>query len=193
MNQDRQCRQCGETKPLDDYCYGTKEGKRWRRVCRSCRLEQHRKWRKANADYVREKGREYMRRWRDSFSGEEREARDKTLAEKSRKWRAALKDEVYANYGGYICACCGETEPLFLSVDHINNDGYQHRKQGVHGSGVRLYQWLKRNKWPQGFQILCMNCQHGKARNHGVCPHKQGATTIPKGSRAKRPEAPPAQ
>jgi hypothetical protein len=25
---------------------------------------------------------------------------------------------------GNKCACCGETNPVFLSLDHINNDGY---------------------------------------------------------------------
>src|SRR5688572_22754686 len=39
-----------------------------------------------------------------------------------------LKDQVYAAYGGYKCSCCGETEPSFLTLDHINNDGNQYRR-----------------------------------------------------------------
>jgi hypothetical protein len=30
---------------------------------------------------------------------------------------------------------------------------------------------LRRNNYPEGFQILCMNCQFGKRMNNGVCPH----------------------
>jgi hypothetical protein len=99
----------------------------------------------------------------------------------STKWNNNLKEKVYAAYGGYICACCGETIKQFLTIDHINNDGCDHRRllNGLHkpnrngrGSGKDLYLWLKRNNFPPGFQILCMNCNMGKARNNGVCPHK---------------------
>ncbi len=92
-----------------------------------------------------------------------------------RNWRHKdydyLKDQAYKNYGGYKCACCGETELIFLSIDHINNDGAEHRK-AIGNSTYKLYKWLKENDYPKGFQILCMNCNWGKKRNKGVCPHK---------------------
>ena len=81
----------------------------------------------------------------------------------------AVKDKVFAAYGGYICSCCGENELAFLSIDHINNDGCKHRKEV--GSGSKFYWWLARNNFPSGFQVLCMNCQFGK-KKYGVCPHK---------------------
>lgn len=81
----------------------------------------------------------------------------------------ALKDDVYAKYGGYVCACCGETEEVFLTIDHVNNDGCIHRKQV--GMTDKLYRWLKKNNYPLGFQILCRNCQEGKFR-YGTCPHQ---------------------
>ena len=28
---------------------------------------------------------------------------------------------------GRACSCCGETEPAFLTIDHVNNDGAEHR------------------------------------------------------------------
>jgi len=105
--------------------------------------------------------------------------------------RAEIRDLVYKSYGGYRCACCGETEPKFLSIDHINNDGAKHKREFRIRTGEQMYRWLVRNKFPQGFQILCMNCQWGKRNNCGICPHQSGngVTTIPKGSTAKRPEA----
>ena len=31
---------------------------------------------------------------------------------------------------------------------------------------------LKRQGWPKdGYQLLCANCNQGRARNGGVCPH----------------------
>jgi hypothetical protein len=56
----------------------------------------------------------------------------------------------------------------FLSIDHVDGGGYQHRKQ-LKDDG--LYRWLKRNKYPTGFQVLCMNCNVAKG-HFGQCPHE---------------------
>lgn len=88
-----------------------------------------------------------------------------------------VKDEVFHAYGGYKCACpgCNVTEILFLTIDHVNNDGSQHRKQLAGDkwksmTGIWFYRWLKRNNFPPGYQVLCMNCNFGKRMNNGVCP-----------------------
>ena len=42
----------------------------------------------------------------------------------------------------------------------------------LRGNGQRLLVWLKTNGWPrEGYQLLCCNCNQGKTRNGGVCPH----------------------
>jgi len=94
--------------------------------------------------------------------------------DKQRK-RDVTKDAVFNSYGGYVCACCGETEPNFLTIDHMNNDGAAHRKS-INGGGTRLYDWLKARDFPDGYQVLCLNCNMGKYRNGGVCPHQSAAT-----------------
>lgn len=89
-----------------------------------------------------------------------------------------LKNEVFMAYGGYICKCCGETEPLFLCLDHMEGNGNRHRAEiGVSGRGRNIYTWLKKNKFPEGFQVLCHNCNNGKHLNGGVCPHKKRGTS----------------
>lgn len=94
----------------------------------------------------------------------------------------SLRREVINAYGGMKCACCGETEEQFLSIDHINNDGADHRRKltGKTGKVVGItggmYLWIKRNNYPPTFQVLCMNCNFGKARNGGVCPHQSKST-----------------
>jgi hypothetical protein len=75
----------------------------------------------------------------------------------------------YAAYGGAACACCGETEECFLSLDHVNDNGGQHRKEI---GAANLYVWLERHHYPPGFRVLCMNCNMGRQRNGGVCPHE---------------------
>lgn len=89
--------------------------------------------------------------------------------------RAKVRAEVFEAYGGYKCACCGETEPMFLTIDHIANDGNTHRRELVKKigkGGTAFFDWLRRMKFPKGFQVLCRNCNWGKHANHGVCPHR---------------------
>jgi predicted restriction endonuclease len=80
----------------------------------------------------------------------------------------ALRLEVLAHYGGK-CACCGESVPEFLAIDHINGGGCQHRKE-IPGGNVCA--WLKKNNYPEGFQVLCHNCNMAKGF-YGHCPHQK--------------------
>lgn len=89
------------------------------------------------------------------------------------KWQrerhAALREEARVAYGSK-CNCCGEREPIFLDLDHVYNDGAAHRKELGNGTLVMLA--LKAQGWPKDrYQLLCCNCNQGKARNGGVCPH----------------------
>lgn len=101
--------------------------------------------------------------------------RNKILDRQRRKDR---KIRIFDHYGNE-CACCGEKEPYFLSIDHINEDGAKHRAE-IMGSAERgrrigstiFYKWLDKNDFPDGFQVLCHNCNMGKHMNGGICPHK---------------------
>ena len=73
-----------------------------------------------------------------------------------------IRVEVLQAYGGK-CVQCGENRFPCLEMDHINNDGAQHRKEmKINGGSNALTQWLKRNNFPSGFQILCGNCHRMK-------------------------------
>lgn len=69
-----------------------------------------------------------------------------------------------------FCLCCAEKHIEFLSIDHTNGGGVQHRKEI--GKGSRIYIWLIKNNFPSGFQVLCHNCNMAKAF-YKVCPHKE--------------------
>lgn len=75
---------------------------------------------------------------------------------------------VISHYGSQ-CACCGESQDVFLALDHIDGGGNKHRKELKSKS---LWDWIIKNNFPDGFQVLCHNCNAGKYRNGGVCPHK---------------------
>lgn len=70
---------------------------------------------------------------------------------------------------GNKCNCCKEELFELLTIDHVNNDGAEHRKEL---NGESIYSWLHKNNYPQDgrFQVLCHNCNYAKAK-YGGCPH----------------------
>ena len=89
---------------------------------------------------------------------------------RDKKRHAAARDKVFNHYGNQ-CKCCGESNLMFLSIDHVNNDGAAHRREI---GKIGINSWLISNNFPPGFQLLCFNCNMGKQRNGGVCPHNKG-------------------
>lgn len=63
----------------------------------------------------------------------------------------------------------------FLTIDHVNGKGNEHRKLLFKHNvgGVHMYRWLKRNNYPEGYTILCMNCNWAQ-RYGNICPHQLG-------------------
>lgn len=203
----KKCTACSVEKTLESFWYDRVK-KKHVAACKLCASEKKKAYRVQNVEKARAVNRKWQqanpdraaiaqKRWRaknPGLAGERTahwriENRERAL-KAQRFCNRKLKDAAYAAYGGYRCNCCGETEEAFLSVDHVNNDGAEHR---ISVSNRSIYKWLEKNNYPEGFQILCMNCNFGKARNGGICPHKskrsEGSSTIPSGSTAKRPEA----
>ena len=150
----RSCSRCGVEKPLEAYYRDpTKKGGR-HTVCAEC-TKASRKIR-YHADPAESRAR--MRRYYQKH-------RAKWLV-----YGRKLRNDVLAAYGG-ACACCGDTTPEFLGVDHVNNDGEKHRRE-LKGYGRSIYRWLAMNGFPQDgrFQLLCHNCNMAKGL-YGGCPH----------------------
>ena len=101
--------------------------------------------------------------------------------------RKKRDQEAVFNHYGRTCECCGESTLKFLTVDHIEKIGTAKReKEGQ----TNIYRFLVRRGMPSGFRILCFNCNCGRDRNGGVCPHQEGSQAISKESRGERPEVP---
>ena len=103
------------------------------------------------------------KRWK-RLSAEERtrnNQRSKNLAQKRRQ-------VVLSHYGG-TCDCCGESTLEFLSIDHINGKGTAHRRDV--GEGQKFYKWLIASNFPEGFRVLCHNCNMSYGF-YGYCHHQ---------------------
>lgn len=144
------CTKCGFEKTLDKFNKhpNTKDGLDNR--CKECVKEYKRSYYAANPD--------------------------KAEAERlnNKKYREAVKQKVFNHYGER-CACCGETERTFLTLDHINNDGAEHRRslgKDRTTSPDKVWRAVIKENYPNTFQILCYNCNCGKRDNGGVCPHQ---------------------
>jgi len=140
-------------------------------------LELRRAYYQKNKDEINRKRREYDKRpevkkkklQRDAEWRKKNRARANELSRISKiKYERRCKKLVFEHYGN-TCACCGESNLKFLSVDHINGGGCKHRKQ----TKGKICVWLYKNNFPKGFQILCFNCNWGKHINGGICPHKE--------------------
>lgn len=121
-------------------------------------IERTRKYYEAN----RESKLAYGRKWRADNADKMREYRQKS--------KIRLRLETFDAYGGAICRCCGEKEVLFLTIDHVNNNGAEERR--LHGSrgGYAFYAILRKLGYPPGYQVLCFNCNMAKGA-FGICPH----------------------
>lgn len=141
------CTNCQKTKPLSDFYLRSSSGRpySWCKLCYNA---------KGAARYVAK--------------------REEILAGMSdyNKRRRELHKEVVFDHYGQRCACCGVTEPVFLTVDHIGGGGSAHRKIT---KSIGMWGWLIRNDFPPGFQILCWNCNAAK-HFAGVCPHQEVAS-----------------
>ena len=94
--------------------------------------------------------------------------------EQRKQKRLENKIKVIEHYskGTMACICCGVTGIDFLTLDHINNDGADHRRKAKTGAGCDFYAWLlKTNYEDEAIQIMCYNCNCAK-QTRGMCPHK---------------------
>ena len=90
--------------------------------------------------------------------------------------RIAVYRHYHSGDDDFKCACCGETEFSFLSLDHIEEGtGNSERSEFLgnrYRGGHHFYRELRLRNYPPGYQVLCMNCQVGRRDNGGVCPHQ---------------------
>ena len=100
-----------------------------------------------------------------------------------RKWTFDRKIKIltyYSKHDYIACECCGEMRLVRLTLDHEKNNGGIERKKlsGLPSgcSSTKLYKKIIDENFPPGYQVQCMNCNHGRGRNNNpdhICPHKR--------------------
>lgn len=88
----------------------------------------------------------------------------------SNERQSNLRKKVIEHYGAR-CVCCNESNIGFLSIDHKNNDGAEHRRMIKKNCGSGFNGWVIKNNFPDFLQVMCYNCNCGRQLNGGICPH----------------------
>jgi hypothetical protein len=134
------------------------------------RLANAKRYREENREKINESnGRRYHEKYRTdrlvNYDPAKRAAYHLANLEKERKqsfeYNRLVRIEVLSHYGGK-CSFCGDSNLNHLSIDHINNDGAEHRRNGFKSG--KLYRWLRDNNYPDGFQVLCFT--HNFEKGH---------------------------
>lgn len=193
MMEEKRCTGCGEMKPLDEFHRNRNPVARGGRVsrCRQCEsernhlryavnreqvLERNRQRYADNLEQERERGHRYRT---DNLEKERERSRRRyedpiyraQQAEYQRERCADLRTAVFDHYGT-TCSCpgCDVADLQYLTIDHPDGNGRQHREELFGNSahaGYRFYRWLRDNGWPAGYVVLCFRCNPSK----GATPH----------------------
>ena len=189
------CPSCKEVKVVEkDFFHLIKNGKKYyKSYCKKCDGKLSKIYREKNRENYIQYGRDSYKRNPEGHRERARKSYHKHSVERlEQKKQRILATRIAAiecySQGENCCACCGEKIFDFLTLDHINNDGADHRREfggRVSFSGDKFIKHLLDTKQLDRIQVLCMNCNWGKQRNNGICPHKllsESSTTIPEGS-----------
>ena len=139
------------------------------KVCTHCKVE------KKEEEFNWDKRRNSPRSWCKYctvhfYDNKPERKKQKRLKTNERNRQLRLETLYHYSNGLMKCSCCGESQERFLTLDHINNDGAEHRKIVGRGGVIKN---VKREGYPEGLRVLCFNCNCGRAYNQGVCPHEE--------------------
>lgn len=184
----KRCPSCGIEKPLIDFAKDKNRARGVTSRCKVCSRAYGAKYRALNADAQKKKSNDYYARNKDKIAAKRQTEEYKTHRrewERSVKDRPERKERIRVNGRNFHervwseaikffgpCACCGESTPEFLSLDHINGNGAEERKKGK--SGMMILSALRRAGWPEEskneYRLLCFNCNFSIG-HYGFCPH----------------------
>lgn len=158
MSQKR-CLNCGISKPHTDFYVERSRSDGRRPYCKVCCKNRNAK----NYTEHRVERAAYNKKYVTSNR--------QKINEKNTNWRKNVRLAVLRHYsnGSLSCACCGEPNLEFLCIDHVAGGGNRHRKEVGQG-GYAIYIWLRQRQFPEGFRVLCFNCNYAVIDGK-PCPH----------------------
>lgn len=131
-----------------DYNYLYREAKKSANLCRSCGNKKNITTNSCNKCNLKQK-----------------------IKDRERNRQLKIMVIYYYSNGNMKCSCCGESYIEFLTIEHIHGGGKKHQ-QIVNRFGNGYYRWLIENNFPNGIDVMCMNCNWAKGK-FGKCPHKK--------------------
>lgn len=164
----KKCHQCSDKKPATDEYFYRKKGY-LTSPCKICQQKKQKETAKKRPTRAKKDAAGVQAAYR---------TRNKKRLEK-RKKNDRSDDRLLAlwHYGGQPpnCACCGEEQIQFLCIGNNSH---------------RLYKWLRRKKYPPGYEVRCHNCNYA-ITIYGECPHAPGQKApCPSLDRRKKSAAP---
>lgn len=157
----QKCKDCNKNSKVKNRC-----DENGNRQCNNCKKFLNLKYFAKNSATF--DGLQYWCKICNNIRGKElREIHVEKLIKQRKILNRRLKLEILNAYGNK-CICCKEKNIEFLTIDHINGNGSEHRKEV--GAGTAFYHWLKKNNFPSEFRILCFNCNCSMGI-FGYCPH----------------------
>lgn len=117
-------------------------------ICKKCNNDKMQQWRRLHREQANELALKHYRK----------NPKKHHLA--VNKSRVKVRLDMIIAYGGK-CVNCGITDFDVIDLDHINNNGAEHRRKNLYG--YNLYRYLKKLNFPKDeYQLLCRNCNWKK-------------------------------
>jgi len=163
MQDSKTCSVCKIEKPISEFygrrgdcklCNNIKSSKYHREHPEKCK-NSWKSWRHSNPEKVKARNREFRETHPNYFK-----EYDKASIEITKRYQVLS----YYSNGIPSCKWCGNQNFVVLNLDHINNDGGEHRRKDK-SADKNLAGWLRRHEYPSGFQVLCCNCNWAKRMN----------------------------
>jgi hypothetical protein len=160
------CSTCRETKSAEAFYRSGNAPDGLAYDCKDCAIAAIAEWRERNP-----------KRYRASVA--RRNAKPINVAARNAYSRRRYREQRAAALAHYSdttppsCACCRTAYPEFLALDHIDGGGSAHRREV---GANRIYSWLAKHGYPEGFRVLCHNCNTGP-RDPRLLPPRPGYTS----------------
>jgi hypothetical protein len=145
------------TCPVCNTSARTKSGR-----CIECARIYNHTYRQANKDSIIKWKKSYRKTHRQDINAYAKKTHQ------NNRTRNNLKIKIFDAYGGCRCKSCGIEDLDVLSIDHVEGGGNKHRLKEKISSGPQFYRWLKKNTYPPGYRVLCMNCQFKEVKSHRI-------------------------
>lgn len=142
--EERECSNCHETKPIEEFAFRNKKTGRRLARCRACVATYHKEWYQKN-----------------------KEAHIKNVGRRSKKLRLAFKQTLYEYLLEHPCVDCGETDPVVLEFDHVRGEKLADITRMGDRSGAAIQAEIAK------CEVRCANC-HRRKHFAGSYRHLRG-------------------